>query len=185
MTESKRKSRKFVPDELDMRICQELVNNVSQSSRDIGEKLGVPHTTVHRRINRLINNNILHMLAMPNPIALGYDIWVIIELTVKHGRAKAVSQALLKYKFCYLITESIGIYNIVLGARFRAMEDLTAFLYTELTQFKDIEKYNVNFLVNPSRFYDYRFLTEDNHNMLEEYREGLNRIARNSKSGPE
>ena len=169
MAEIKRKSRQFVPDELDMRICQELVNNVSQSSRDIGEKLGVPHTTVHRRINRLINNNILHMLAMPNPIALGYDIWVIIELTVKHGYSKAVSQALLKYKFCYLITESIGIYNIILGARFRRMEDLTEFLYTELTKFNEIEKYNVNFLVNPTRFYDYRFLTEDNQDILKGY----------------
>lgn len=167
----KRKSRRFIPDELDMRICQELVIDGSQSSRDIGEKLGIPHTTVHRRINRLIKNNILHILAMPNPIALGYDIWVIIELVVRHGHAKTVSQALLRYKFCYLITESIGTYNIILGARFRKMEDLTEFLYAELTKFNDIERYNVNFLVHPTRFYDYRFLTEGNHNMLKEYRE--------------
>jgi Lrp/AsnC family transcriptional regulator, regulator for asnA, asnC and gidA len=170
MTDNNRKSRKFVPDELDMRICQELVSNVSQSSRDIGEKIGIPHTTVRRRINKLVDNNILHILAMPNPIALGYDIWVIIELAVKHGQAKAVSQALLKYKFCYLITESIGNYNIILGARFRRMEDLTEFLYLELTKFSDIERYNVNFLVNPVRFYDYSFLTEDNHDVLKEYK---------------
>ena len=164
MTGNRKRTRKFVLDELDMRICNALVDNVSQSSRELGDKLGVPHTTVRRRINRLINNDILHIIAMPNPVALGYDIWVIIELVVKHGRTSAVSKSLLKYGFCYLITESIGKYNLILGARFRRMEDLTLFLCNELTKIEDIERYAVNFLVRPVRFYDYSFLTHNNQN---------------------
>ncbi len=166
MSEKQRKARKITLDELDMRICHEMVNNVSQSSREIGEKLGVPHTTIRRRINRLTSNDILHIVALPNPVALGYDICVIIELAVKHGRSTVVSKALLKYGFCYLITESIGTYNIILGARFRRMEDLTEFLSKELAKIEDIERYVVNFLVRPIRFYDYSFLTENNQNIL-------------------
>ena len=162
MSENRRKSSGITLDELDMRICYEMATNGQQSSREIGNKLGVPHTTVRRRINRLISNDILHLVALPNPTALGYDIWVIIELVVKHGRVPEVSRSLLKYKFCYLITESIGKYNIIIGALFRRMEDLTEFLLKELAKIDDIERYEVSFLVHPVRFYDYTFLTENN-----------------------
>src|SRR4030042_3794608 len=161
MNENRRKSNKIALDELDMRICNEMVTNGQQSSREIGNKLGVPHATVRRRINRLISNDILHLVAMPNPTALGYDVWVIIELMVNQARVPEVSRALLKYKFCYLITEYIGRYNIIIGARFRKMEDLTEFLFTELSKIDAIERYEVSFLVRPVRFYDYSFLTEN------------------------
>jgi len=162
MRYNKRKSNSITLDELDMRICNEMVTNGQQSSREIGHKLDVPHTTVRRRINRLISNDILHLVALPNPKALGFDVWVIIELVVKQGRIPEVSRSLLQYKFCYLITESIGTYNIILGARFRKMDDLTEFLFNELANIDDIERYQVNFLVRPIRFYDYSFLTEKN-----------------------
>ena len=168
MSENKRKSSSISLDELDMRICNEMVTNGQQSSREIGNKLGVPHTTVRRRINRLISNDILHLVALPNPMALGYDIWVIIELIVKQGRIQEVSRSLLRYKFCYLITESIGAYNIIVGARFRKMEDLTEFLFNELSKIDDIERYEVNFLVRTVRFYDYSFLTENNYKIPQE-----------------
>ena len=162
MNENRQKSNSITLDELDMRICHEMVTNGQQSSREMGQKLGVPHTTVRRRMNRLISNDIVHLVAMPNPTALGYDIWVIIELLVKNGRISEVSRSLLKYKFCYLITESVGTYNIIIGARFRRMEDLTEFLFNEVSKIVDIERYEVIFLVRPVRFYDYSFLTENN-----------------------
>jgi DNA-binding Lrp family transcriptional regulator len=161
MDQNKLRSREFKPDEVDLRICKAMVDDVSQSSREIGEKLGLPHTTVRRRINRLIKNDILHIVAMPNPVALGYEVWVIIELKVRHGSVKVVSRALLKYTFCYLITESIGDCDIILGARFRKMDDLTEFVRNELSKITDITNYKLNFLVHPVRFYDYRFLTEN------------------------
>lgn len=159
---NRKKTGSIVLDELDMRICNELMTNVQQSSREIGQKLGVPHTTIRRRINRLTNSNVLHLIAMPNPTALGYDVWVIIELAVKNGHVQEVSQLLLQYKFCYLITESIGNYNIIIGARFKKIEDLTDFLFKELSRIDAIERYEVNFLVRPIRYYDYSFLTENN-----------------------
>ena len=72
MNENRRKSTSIALDELDMRICHEMVTNGQQSSREIGQKLGVPHATVRRRMNRLISNDIVHLVAMPNPTALGY-----------------------------------------------------------------------------------------------------------------
>ncbi|MFC1905685.1 Lrp/AsnC family transcriptional regulator [Chloroflexota bacterium] len=161
MNKNKRGPNNYSLDELDLRICHEMVTNGQQSSREIGYKLGVPHTTIRRRINRLINNDVIHLIAMPNPKALGYDLWVIIELVVKNDRISDVSNKLLEYKFCYLITESIGKYNIVLGARFKRMEDLTKFLFEELSKINGIERYEVNFLVRPVRFYDYSFLTSN------------------------
>ncbi len=154
-------------DELDMRIIQELQNDARQSSRKIGKKLGIAHTTIQRRIKELTRNNILHIVALPNWVALGYQVWAMIGLVVQHGQSRQVAQALLKYPACYTISETLGEFDIFFGARFKSLEELTQFVTEELPKIHEIEKSVTYLFIRPHRYYDFEW----------DYGDGLNTQA--------
>ena len=145
-------------DQIDLKIAHELVNDGSQSSRQIADKLHIPHTTVYRRVQRLLKHDILHIVALPNPKVLGYDVWVLIGVDTKHGFARTVAQSLLRFPFFYVIVESLGPHDVIAAARFRTINDLTDFVCNKLTDIDGIERSTVHHLVRPHRFYDYSWM---------------------------
>lgn len=169
-------------DDLDMRIIHELQGDARQSSRKIGKKLGIAHTTIQRRIKELTKHNILHIVALPNWVALGYQVWAMIGLTTKHGRSKYVAQELLKYPTCYTISETLGQFDVIFGARFKSMEELTQFVTEELPGIKEIEKSVTYLFIRPHRYYDFEWAYGNNNNASPEISKKSVRLPRSKKS---
>jgi len=145
----------LVLDELDMRIVEEMQADAHRSSRQIAKKLGVAPSTVQRHINKLIKNDVMHIVALPNWASLGYQVWVVIMLNVKHGWAKKVADTLLKYPACYSISETLGRFDIHIGAHFRSVDELTEFVSVELPKIEGIERTETALLNWPRRYYDF------------------------------
>ena len=59
-------------DETDLRLIQELEADARQSNTRIAAKLGIPPTTVFRRLQRLLAENIIRICAVSDLVALGY-----------------------------------------------------------------------------------------------------------------
>jgi Lrp/AsnC family transcriptional regulator for asnA, asnC and gidA len=60
-------------DELDRRIIEALQENGRESFRRIASSLGVSEATVRARYQRLTNEGILQVVAVTNPLGLGFD----------------------------------------------------------------------------------------------------------------
>lgn len=66
-------------DELDLEIIKYLQDDARMSFRDIGKNLGVPHTTVFTRAEKLINKGIIKKFAaVLHPHELGLQIGYVI-----------------------------------------------------------------------------------------------------------
>ena len=60
-------------DELDRRIIEALQDNGRESFRRIAARLGVSEATVRSRYARLVSEGILQVVAVTNPLGLGFD----------------------------------------------------------------------------------------------------------------
>jgi Lrp/AsnC family transcriptional regulator, regulator for asnA, asnC and gidA len=60
-------------DELDRRIIEALQENGRESFRRIAARLGVSEGTIRARYARLTNDGVLQVVAVTNPLGLGFD----------------------------------------------------------------------------------------------------------------
>jgi len=60
-------------DELDRRIIEALQHNGRESFRRIAARLGVSEATVRSRYARLVSEGMLQVVAVTNPLGLGFD----------------------------------------------------------------------------------------------------------------
>ena len=85
-------------DTLDRKIITLLETNGRASNARIARDVGVSEGTVRRRLKRLIQDNIINVVALPDPGKLGYNSEAIIGVQVDPdqvdaGRRKAVFAA--------------------------------------------------------------------------------------------
>jgi len=82
-------------DELDRQIIHLLQEDSRMPSAEIARRLGVAERTVRARINRLVQDGVVKLVAIVNPAALGYDVTADIFLEVEPGRLEEVARQLV------------------------------------------------------------------------------------------
>ncbi|MFN3338012.1 MAG: Lrp/AsnC family transcriptional regulator, partial [Thermomicrobium sp.] len=82
-------------DDLDRSIIRLLQEDSRMPSAEIARRLGVAERTVRARINRLVQDGVVKLVAIVNPGALGYDVTADIFLEVEPGRLEEVAEQLV------------------------------------------------------------------------------------------
>lgn len=102
-------------DELDLVILKKLMENSRVSYRELAELNNMAVSTIHKRINKLIEDEvILGFIARPSAIALKY-LSVLIYGTTKARSLDALSEELGQHKSVYGISVGSGKYICVFG----------------------------------------------------------------------
>ena len=81
-------------DELDRKIIKILEQNGRASNAKIARTVGVSEGTVRRRLNRLISDTIIRVVALPDPKALGYESEALIGVQVDPDKIDVVADSL-------------------------------------------------------------------------------------------
>lgn len=135
-------SRAHVVDELDRSVIKMLQRNGRMSNTEIARVLDVTETTVRKRIAQLLEQNLMNIVAVPTPEAVGMNLSAIIGVSVNLTAMTAVSESLREYPEVRYIGLAAGRYDIVLEAFFLDQEHLLRFV-TEtigpLTGVSDVE----------------------------------------------
>lgn len=121
-------------DELDHSLIQELQRNGRQTNLELALKLGVSETTIRRRIERLLNENVINIVAVPNLYKVGYGIKAIIVLEVELSKIDEIMGKLAKYPNVHYLAQSTGRYNMIFWALFPTTNDLGEFVRIDLAQ---------------------------------------------------
>ncbi|MFA4835570.1 MAG: Lrp/AsnC family transcriptional regulator [Dehalococcoidia bacterium] len=138
----------FEPDELDMRLVTELEMDARQSAYTLAAKLSLNPSTVARRMQKLINAKAITIIAVPNPVALGYKTAVLIGLNIRPGKSLEAAKHIMSLKnvgslgFHYL-SMCTGRYDILYFTAFRTPVDLLRFVDEELTETPDLTDIHV------------------------------------------
>jgi DNA-binding transcriptional ArsR family regulator len=87
--------RRGVVDEVDREIIRVLQRNGRTSNTDIARVLKVTETTVRKRIARLMDEELVNVVAVPTPRAVGMTMSAIIGISVLLPSLQAVSEQLV------------------------------------------------------------------------------------------
>ncbi len=125
-------------DDLDRRIIALLQLDGRASNVDIARALGVAEATVRKRIDRLISEGVIRIVAVPRVDKLGWEVETVILLKVDAGHALRIGEQLAEMKEVRAVRYTTGEYDLVLEAVFPSNEDLLHFLTSRLAQIPGI-----------------------------------------------
>ncbi len=121
-----------VVDDLDIQLIRELQNDARQNTNQLARKLGVYQSTIFRRMQRLIDQNIIRIGASTNPFALGYDGVATVGLKCDPGKVMEVAEKVASYKQVQYVGVYASPYDIVTWVVFRKLSELSRFTKEEL-----------------------------------------------------
>ena len=142
-------------DQIDQKILYELELRGYQKPTVLAPRIGIGAETIRRRINKMRATGAIHVVAMPNPIALGYRTWAQIGIKVESGCLDKVTSELLKYPSVYWIAYSLSKYDIWIAVLFDSLPKLGFFVNSELTRIEGIiatEKFVYTYIRKYYRF---------------------------------
>jgi Lrp/AsnC family transcriptional regulator for asnA, asnC and gidA len=120
-------------DELDRSLIKELQKKGRRGYIDLAKMLGVVEGTVRRRIKNLQAKNIIKIVAVPNPRALGYNFLSIMGLQVRLADLRKLADELAqKPNVCYLAFVT-GRYDLIAIVMTQAPEQLAKFIEEEIS----------------------------------------------------
>lgn len=128
--------------EIDRRLLEELMKDGRARYADLASKLDVSMSTVSRRIASLLKENIIRIIAIPNPSKLGFRANANILLTVEPEKSNSISRQLANFQSIYMVLNFMDGYSILAGVNFPYPEMLYEFLVEKVAKIegvKDIE----------------------------------------------
>ncbi len=134
----------------DLRILSTLIKNARSSLREIGREVSLSPSSVKNRISRLIEMGVIERFTVDVDYKkMGYELQVLVMLTIKPGRSEAVYEILSHYDNINRIYMTAGPASIVCILRVRNIEELSQFLKKQIEQLDGIEKIETMFIIPP------------------------------------
>ncbi len=125
----KEKTSRYQVDELDLMLIKELESNSRQSNRQIAKKLGVTSTTVQMRLQRILNERVVKITAVLNPVAMKFQTRAFFGLNIRHPGSSDAAVACLKPLACVqTINITRGRFDMTLFAVFHDIEEMLGFV---------------------------------------------------------
>lgn len=119
-------------DELDRNIIQILQDNGRASNARIARDVGVSEGTVRRRLQSLLQDGIIKVVALPDPEVLGYNTEALVGIQVDPDKIDDVSRKLAVLKESSWVSVTTGSFDIFCWVTLPSSEDLGNFLKSEV-----------------------------------------------------
>ena len=108
-------------DQIDCQMIELLQKDGRIPNTEIAKKLGMSEATVRSRLNRLIEEEYIQIVAVSNPIKLGFKIVGILRIKVDINKIESVTKELSKLQSIWFVVMPRGIGHLyrVCGQIFR------------------------------------------------------------------
>ncbi len=115
-------------DGTDVKILRILLSNARLSSRQIAKKTGVSIGTVLSRIKKMEQTGIIkEYSAIVDHEKLGYELTVVIEMTISKGRFQEIAKEIAKVANVCCVYNVTGLTDAMVIAKFKKREELSGF----------------------------------------------------------
>jgi Lrp/AsnC family transcriptional regulator, regulator for asnA, asnC and gidA len=127
-------------DEIDRQIIAALQNDGREAFAQIAERLNVSPGMIRTRYNRLVEMGVLRVVAITNPLRMGFNTMALIGIKAEGGKLMEVaSQVAALDEVIYLIVVS-GSYDIIAEVVCRDQDDLLQFLTNRLYKIEGVRE---------------------------------------------
>jgi Lrp/AsnC family transcriptional regulator for asnA, asnC and gidA len=139
-------------DEVDREIIRLLQRDGRTSNTDIARALEVTETTIRKRIARLIDEDLVNVVAVPTPRAVGMTLSAIIGISVQLPSLRAVSERLVAYQEVRYVGVATGRYDIIVEAFFNDQEHLLEFVSRKLGALNGVTGAETSLILKVAKF---------------------------------
>ena len=119
-------------DELDIKIVKILEQDGRASNAGIARKVGVSEGTVRRRLKRLVQEEYIQVVALPDPAKMGYDSQALVGIQVEPDKIEQVAGDLSTLPEIGWLAITTGSFDIFAWATLPSAEALGIFLRTKV-----------------------------------------------------
>lgn len=135
-------------DELDTKILQILLKDASLSYESIAADLGTSVGTIHNRIKRMREEEIIaRTIAKVDAKKIGYDICALIDIRIQGGHLEEVQKKFTRHKNVCSIYDITGDYDTTFVVKFRTTDELNKFV-KELAGHKHVLRTSTKLALN-------------------------------------
>ena len=113
-------------DELDRGILKYISKDGRMSFTEIAAGLNVSEKTVRLRYKNLLDNGVMEVVGVVNPVALGIKSGAIIQLKVTPQSLNLAIEALREFREIRYITMTTGPYSLLAQIAVPGQDDITA-----------------------------------------------------------
>ncbi|VXC61840.1 AsnC family transcriptional regulator [Bacillus sp. 349Y] len=128
-------------DELDRGIIKMLSRDGRIPFSEIANELEVTEKTIRLRYKNLVQNEIIEVVGVVNPIALGLKAGAIIQLKVGQGMIEKVKTSLSQIREVRYITITSGEYPLLIQINVQNQEDIRDFIF-KMDKIEGVISYN-------------------------------------------
>jgi Lrp/AsnC family transcriptional regulator for asnA, asnC and gidA len=115
-------------DDLDYRLLGQLRAGPRSAYTSLAASAGCSKATARRRIERLIEDQVLQVIAVADPIRLGYSIRANIGLGVRPGMIDQAASALAASPDTHHVVITTGSFDLLFTTFLKTQEDLSRFV---------------------------------------------------------
>ncbi|TCS84195.1 Lrp/AsnC family transcriptional regulator [Tepidibacillus fermentans] len=129
-------------DELDKEIIKLLSKDGRMAFTEIASQLNVTEKTVRARYKNLVENQILEVVGIVNPISIGVKTSAIIQLGIQANTLENIVNRLRNFKEIRYISLTSGDYQLLIQVHVHTYDELTETL-KKLNQIEGVTRTNV------------------------------------------
>ncbi len=119
-------------DGLDTRIVDILQKDGRASNAGIAREVGVSEGTVRRRLKRLVQEEYIQVVALSDPVKMGYESQALVGVQVDPDKIDQVADDLSELSQVNWVAVTTGSYDIFAWATLQSAEALGIFLRTKV-----------------------------------------------------
>ncbi len=127
-------------DELDRKIIALLQMDGRASNAKIAREVGVSEGTVRRRLRRLVDDEVVNVVAVPNLEKLGYATTALIGLQTGPGKSDSVAEAIACLQEAHYVAVTTGAYDVFVWAGLESAEGLGQFLRAKIGIIEGVQR---------------------------------------------
>lgn len=142
------RGRKKSLDRIDCEMIRLLQKDGRIPNTEIAKTMGISEATVRVRLNRLIEEGFIQIVAVSNPLKLGFKAVGIIKIKVDIKKIEAVTRELSKLKPVWFIVHATGGSDIYTEFVAKSIEDLNELIFNKIYKIDGVVRTESSLILN-------------------------------------
>lgn len=138
---------KAVIDAVDSEMILLLQKDGRMSNIAMAKKLGIAESTVRTRLKRLIDDNIIQIVAMSNPFDLGFQVAGNFKINIDLKKKDEIMKALVAIKELWYVVLSTGGTDVDADFIVPCFEDLNSLIFDKINKIDGINKIETSLIM--------------------------------------
>ena len=148
-------------DKTDCKIIELLQKDGRMPNTMIAKELGVSEATVRSRLNRLTKGEYIQIVAVSNPLKLGFEVVGMLKIDVDVKKIDTVSKELSKIDQIWYVVHATGSSDIFAEFNAKSIDDLNNVIIQKIHKIDGILKTETSLILKYiKRRYDWKTAIE-------------------------